>query len=309
MNKVILIYTDSYCLLEEELPKLIKDDNRITYNLSESTIDDVIDEAGYFSLFSDKKTIIGMNANFFGKAKLKDDESKRLINYINNPNDNTTLIFITYEEIDKRKSITKKIIENNSLIELKAPKGYDLYNSIKKKLSIYKVAEETIKYLISACLNQYDVICQEIDKLALKYQKNDVITLENIKEIVPMSYNDNVFSFVDRVVNKDMKKALSQLEELTYLKIDSIQLLGLIIREYRLMYYYKTLEKNNAYNITKELQLQEWQLKKVIQNCSLYHIDDIKDILIELSNIDYQTKSGLVDKKIALQNFIINKCS
>ena len=309
MNKVLLICTDSYYLLEQELKKLNKNENTIKYNLSESTIDDIIDEAGYFSLFSDQKTIIGMNANFFGKTKLKDDESKRLLNYINNPNNSTTLIFVTYDEIDKRKNITKKIIENNSLIELKAPKGYELYNDIKKKLSIYKVTEETVKYIISACLNQYDVICQETDKLSLKYNKNDVITLENIKNITPMSYNDNVFNFVDRVVNKDFKKAVKQLEELTYLRVDSIQLLSLLVREYRLMYYYKTLEKTNTYNIAKEMQLQEWQLKRIIQNCSLYHIDDIKDIIITLNDIDYKIKSGQQDKKVALDSFIINICN
>ena len=51
MNKVILISSDSYVLLEQELDKIVKTDNKMLYNLNESSLDDVLEEASYFSLF------------------------------------------------------------------------------------------------------------------------------------------------------------------------------------------------------------------------------------------------------------------
>ena len=91
MNKVILISSDSYILLEQELDKIVKNDNKMLYNLNESSLDDVLEEASYFSLFDNLKVVIGMNANFFGKTKIKEEDAKKLLGYINNPNDNTYL--------------------------------------------------------------------------------------------------------------------------------------------------------------------------------------------------------------------------
>ena len=308
MNKVILISSDSYILLEQELDKIVKNDNKMLYNLNESSLDDVLEEASYFSLFDNLKVVIGMNANFFGKTKIKEDDTKKLLGYINNPNDNTLLIFATYEAVDKRKSIVKRIIQDNGFIELKAPKGYELFNDIKKKLSIYKVNDDVVRYLISASLNSYDLICKEIEKLSLKYNPRDSILLSDIKKVVPMNYSDNVFLFVDQVVRKDLTASMRCLDELVNLKVDPIQLLNVLVREYRLIYYYKLLEGNSTGYILTELGLLDWQLKKIVQEASLYHIDDVKDIIIKLSLMDYKIKSGKEDKRVSLEAFIVSVC-
>ena len=104
-----------------------------------------------------------------------------------------------------------------------------------------------------------------------------------------------------------MSEAIHLLEEFFSLKVDALQLLNLLAREYRLMYYYKILERlrKSSREIMSELKLQDWQVQKVMRNASGYHQDDLKDYLIELSKIDYGIKSGQSDKNLALYNFLV----
>ena len=123
--KVILISTDSVHLLEEKLNDLIPAYSVVVrYNMKETSLNDVLEEASYVSLFDDMKYLVVKNSDFFGKSKLTEKEEQSFLSYLDNPYPCTTIIFTTYDTIDKRKSITKKIIDNYKLIELKSPKNY-----------------------------------------------------------------------------------------------------------------------------------------------------------------------------------------
>lgn len=307
--KIILISSDSRVLLEEKIDMIIKESpNIIKYNALESNMDDILQEASYVSLFSEEKYIVVKNANYFGKEKISDKDSEKLLSYLSHPYENTTLIFTTYETIDKRKSITKYIIENYKVIEIKSPKNYELQTETKKKLTNYAMDDKTIKYIVDACLGNYDLVMNEISKLRDYFKTGTKITLEMSKEIIASNVDDNVFKFVDSVIKKDLKSSLKFLEEYLSLKGDVLQLINMLLREYRLIMYYLILreQKNAQDEILRKLKLQEWQLKKIIQEANNYHLEDIKDYILKLGEMDYQIKSGGQDKNLALQAFLID---
>ena len=71
--KVYVINGESYFLINEEISKIIKDSKNITtFDLNINTLEDVIIEAGYYSIFQEDKYIIVKNANFFGSEKLNE---------------------------------------------------------------------------------------------------------------------------------------------------------------------------------------------------------------------------------------------
>lgn len=305
---IYLIKTDSRFLLLEEQKKIIpKGETYVSYVYNKN-LEDILEEASYVSLFDEKRYIIVKNADFFGKEKLLEKEEKMLEKYLANPYENTILIFVTYDDIDKRKNITKKIINEFKYQELTSLKGYELFNDIKKKLAIYKIDDQSIKYLIDASLNNYDLIMSEINKLSLIFNKNESISLKQIKEIIPNNINENLFKFSDAVICKNSSVTFKMLKDFLNIKIDVLQLINILIREIRLMLYYKIYEKKkyNSKEIAKMLNLKDWQMTKVIKNSANYHIDDLKDYLLLLANMDYEIKSGNNDKNIAFYNFLIN---
>ena len=306
--RVELITSDSKVLLDKKIKEIIgTNDVVIKYNMEESSIADILEEASYVSLFNEQKYVIVKNADIFGKKKITEKETESLLQYLKNPYPNTTLIFTTYETIDKRKNITKTLEEKQAIVELKAPKNYELTQEIKKQMKNYKISDVSIKYIIDACLGNYDLIMKELEKFPLYFQKKDSISGEAVRQIVASNTTDNLFKFTDAVIKKDLHDAIHLLEDFLSLKIDTIQLLNLLAREYRLMYYYKILERQrkSSREIMSELKLQDWQVQKIIKNASIYHQDDLKDYLIELSKIDYKIKSGQYDKNLALYSFLV----
>ena len=59
----------------------------------------------------------------------------------------------------------------------------------------------------------------------------------------------------------------------------------------------------------QNLKLAEWQYNKLITNLRNYNIRELKEEIVKLSNIDYEYKSGLINKDVILINYIIDLCS
>lgn len=308
---VYLIETTSRVLLEKQIDKILgSSENKIIYNAELYTIDDILEEASYVSMFGEMKYLIVKNANFFGKNKLKEEEEKKLLTYLENPYPLCTLIFTTYEPTDSRKKITKTIKEKFEYLNIPTLKGLELYNQVASLLveKKYLAEKDTINYMINACLGNYDLIYNEINKIDLFYQTPTKIKLENVKNIISKTIVDNNFKFVDAVIERDLKKAIQYLEDLSILKIEPLSLINLLAREYRNMLVIKTLEEErySKKEIAKELQLQDWQIDKTSKNSMNYHKDDLKDYLVRLEKLDFQIKSGLIDKLVGLKLFLLD---
>ena len=85
-NYILNIYSNY--LLEEEINKIIsKEDNIINLNYDDLKIDDVILECSYYSLIDTSKCVVVKN------FKLNED-ARKLINYLENPNKDVKLILI-----------------------------------------------------------------------------------------------------------------------------------------------------------------------------------------------------------------------
>ena len=120
-NYILNIYSNY--LLEEELNKLIsKEENIINLNYDDLKIDDVILECSYYSLIDTSKCVIVKN------FKLNED-ARKLVNYLENPNKDVKLILIC-SNYDKRNKIYKDIKDKINIVEIKGLKPNDIINKV-----------------------------------------------------------------------------------------------------------------------------------------------------------------------------------
>ncbi len=305
-----LVYGESYRLIDEEIKKIIKDEtNIITIDLNESQLEDVIREATYVSMFQEKKYLIVKNALFFTSAKIKEEDLDILFKYMENPIGLTTIIFTCYTNIDARKKIYKDFAKKYKVISLSNIPVNELITKIRDYVfkNKYKIDTDTIKYIMSCCGDNYDLVYNELNKIFLYYNEPTTIKLEDVKEIVAKILIDNNFKFVEAVVNKNSLNALKLLDDLYILKVEPIALIMLLAREYRLMLSVSILMSNGfpKKEVFKKLGIQDWQLEKLLKESSNYYQDDIKELLKELANIDYRIKSGNGDRFLELKTFLL----
>jgi len=311
--KVNLINGESYLLINEKINEIVGDSKNVTvFDLLESTLEDVFVESGYVSMFQEDKFIIIKNANFFGADKLKENDNEMLINYLEHPNEQSILIFICNTKLDLRKKITKIIKDKYNLVAIPNLKYYEIENRVMNvfKKNNFKIDNETVKYIVQNGLNNYDLIMSEVEKIMLFYLEPGYISYEDVIHLVSKSINTNNFLFVDAIVDGDLEKSLELLKDLKIMKVEPTVLLSLIARDFRIMLQVKTLlnQEKLEYEIMNDLSLQDWQLEKYMKKVFPYKVKELESILVKVSNIDLNIKTGKIDKYMALELFIIDIC-
>ena len=319
MENIYLISSSSYRLMEDEIHKIVKDHEYTSFDLNYQSIDDVLDEANYFSLFDEEKYLVIKNANIFSASRKKetDEEEKttkkddKLINYLDNPNPKTILIFTTYNKPAGNKKIVKIIQDKYKLVRIEDLKVSDIQLKLDKlfKEDGYKCSKDTIYYIINNSLNNYDLSYNEVEKIKLYYGKACEVKQEDVKEIISRAIEDNNFKFLDAVIGRKIKDAFVIFDDLMRQKVEPIMLLSMLAKEYRnmlLIKKYKSYSKNDLMSL---LELKyDFQFDKSMSNSYNYTIESLENILVYLADLDYKIKNGKITNRRALELFILYVC-
>ena len=291
--------------------------NVVTFNLNENTLDDVLTEASYFSMFDERKCIIAKNASFFvstkgTETKKNKEQIDKLLKYLENENKNTRIIFTLLGSADSKKSIYKKFEENNTLYTFKKMTKTDMKNELLKIVNEkgYKIDDKSLWYIINNSLNNFDLSYNELNKIMLYYGKKSNILYEDVIKLTSKSLENNNFKLVDSIMSRNLEEALKCLDEMKVFKVEPSAIISLLGREFKLMLS-STLYEENKYSyqsILKELHLAEWQFQKVINNKRNFTKKEMEQELIKISDLDYKLKSGLIDKDIVLITYILDLC-
>jgi len=314
-----LIVSDTIYNIENKLKELTSDiDNVVTFNMNENTMDEVLEEASYFSMFDTLKCVIVKNAKIFSANKNSDsnknkEDANKLLKYLENENKNTRLIFVLNGKADSKKKIYNMIKDNHNLFNYNNLTKTEQKNELKKYVldNGYKIDDNSLWYIINNSLGNYDLAINEIKKILIYYSNPCMIKYEDVIELTAKTLEDNNFKFVDSIISRNLNESFKYLEEAKILKVEPSVILSMIYREFKLMLSILLYEKNKySYsNILKELKITDWQYQKIKNNLRIYNEREIKEEIVKLSNLDYMYKSGSLNKDIVLINYILDLCS
>lgn len=302
-----LIAGTSNYLINEEIKKIIGDEDYTKIDYLDTTMEEIVVEASYNDLFGSKKNIIIKNANLF--TEKNETATKKLEKYLENPNPNTTLIFVC-EKVNERLKIVNTMKEKYHAIILKPMYANDAASKIMEEVKKrgFTISYEDARYIIDTSLNNFDIAMNNIDKICLYYREPCKIKVEDVKELTSVSIEDNQFKFVDAVITGNYKQAFKILKDFKIQKIEPFILFNMLAREYRNMLLMKEAASNskNKNDILTTLNLQKWQQDKYLKNGSNYSKKALEKELVNLANIDLDIKTGKIDKYLALEMYLIN---
>ena len=306
-----IIKSNSYRLLKRELDKLTEDIDKENINYFDMDVDnikDILDNANYVSLFDDKKCIVVYNSNIFGTKFEYKNELEILEKYLNNPNDNTTLIFLT-DNISKSKKCVKLISNKGNVIELNKPTGDNLKKEIINYLKEFnfKIENKALDLLIKRLDNNYDYILNELDKIMI-IKEDYLINVEDINKYSVNIEEVDLFKFVDLVIKKKIEECLEELKIIVENNIEPAIILSMIAGQYRLIYSTKNLIKQglSEKTIADELDVHPYRIKLAHDNSYNYSNIELKGKILSIGELDRKIKTGELDKYNALKIFIIN---
>lgn len=319
MESVYLISSNSYHLMEEELRNIIGTSPYTSFDLNTAKMDDILEEASYFSLFDEKKYMVVKNATIFGSSKKKSEAEEttskkddKLLRYLEEPNNNTVLIFTINGKIDNKKKICKIIKERYRLIQIDDLKPKDICTKLDKVLKKdgYKCDSNILYYIINNCQNNYDLARNEIDKIRLYYGAGCQVKQEDVSNIISRNIEDNNFKFIDTIMNKDIKNAFKIYDDLMVQKVEPIMLMSMLAKEIRnTLLVKKMLQTKTKREIMTTLGINyDFQIDKQINNSYAFKERELEDYLVLLCDLDFKIKQGKIANKLALEMFILNIC-
>ena len=325
LNSIYLLYGEELFLLESCLKKI-----KNNFGERKAGINEVkIDETNVSSIISDietpafgyeKKLIIARNTGLFKKeGRKKSGINIELINKIANYIKenikiiNETIVLVFVEE-EAEKNELYKAIENVGIIcEFCELKPVQIGARIKAIAKAYEVQIDdiTIKYFIECCGTNMQVLINEIRKLIEYAGTNGKITKNDIDLLCIKQLDSVIFDLTDNLGNKRVDKALEVLNNLIYQKEPIQKILITLYNHFKKLYITKTVQRENG-DIAECLNLKPNQMFLVTKyktQSNYFKEEELKSIIEELINLDYNYKTGLIDLNIGLESILCRYCS
>lgn len=277
------------------------------YDLLDGSLDAVMEDLDTYSLFSEKKWIVVWNASFLSSDALKKEEDAvlHLMKYLDQPNPDHIVVFLT-SKLDTRKKVVKQLQKCAQIIEM----DVDVSSFAKSQFAEYEIDDAALTLLLE--LVRYDMgkVYQEANKLKLYCLETKRITKDDVSLLVSKTIDDSdtyYFAFIQTIVSKNKKKALSIYRELLSLNVEPLKILITLANQFRLIYQVKVLSEEHYRNeeIAKMLDSHPYRVQKTKDMIYDYSKEDLIHYLQALSQIDVKIKKGDIDSKSAIELFIL----
>lgn len=283
------------------------------YDLSETSLSAVLEDAETLPFMVPKKLVIAANAAFFTGAK---ESSKvehnldRLIDYLKSPVDYTVIVFtVDADKLDERKKVVKALKDRDAALPFlsltpEELKQWVIQQSRKKGFTFESGAIDQI-ILYTGCNLQ--ALSAEIEKISLYVGQEGNATSDLIDQLVARSTEQNVFILVEDIVQLRLDRAFVILEELLKQKEEPIKIMSLIARQFRIILQVKELGKQgySQGQIASQIGLHPFAVKVAEGQAKKYEIHRLSTILSQLADLDYQMKTGRIDKVLGLELFLL----
>lgn len=304
MSNIILITTSDKIILDEKIKELTKNSNDIEvvhYDLSETPIEQLVEDLDTYNFLTSKKIIVGHNANFLSSDKSKivvEHNIERFEKYLENPSCDNILV-LTCDNIDKRKKITSVLLKKADLVEGKA----NIHNIIKNKLENYSITSDAEKKLLEYCHDDYERISNELDKLMLYKMNEKTINAEDVENIVMKSLDDNIFHLADSILSRNKKEAFELYNNFILHGEQVVNIIRILSNKIRLIYQVKVLlnDGNSDQSISKLLKVHEYPVKLAREASYRYSEKILLTDLEKLANLDLEIKSGKSDGEVEFE--------
>lgn len=308
-----LLYGVEDFLIKEEIKKIIKNNNIddidiIRYDLENTKLETIIEDAASISLFGNKKLIIVDNSYIFTgttNKKLMEQNTDLLINYLNKADFSNIVVFkILKEKLDDRKKVVKLFKEKGIVKDFNKTSNLNKY--ILDMFDNYKIDNNCINLLVDRVGNNLEILHQEIEKIKQYKDKDFNISKEDIINLTSKNIENDFFALIENIVSKNKEKAMESYFEIIKDE-EPIKIIVVLANKFRLIYQAKRLYKQgfSEKDISNMLGNNFYAVRKCLESGRNYSEKALLKTLVSLANLDIDIKTGKIDKYVGLEMFIL----
>ena len=164
--------------------------------------------------------------------------------------------------------------------------------------------QDTLKYFVSACNNDYTTILNEIDKYTRLHDVGvyKTFSIDTLLDMMPPKYDYTVFDFIDLIMQHDMK-AIQVMDLLLEQNQNPLGILSLLYQN--ISKAILVIGHKGQQGITEKTGLPYWQVKKIL-NTTRISPGGLLAAIRFIQQYDNGIKSGKYAPEVGLQCCILN---
>ncbi len=319
-ENVWLFYGEDVFHIKSRINQLIRQHdidefNVTTYDCEEVDIDEAVNDAMTIPFMSEKKAVVAKNALFLSPKKKgknePDQDPARLVEYLEHPPEETLFIVtVPHASLNGKLKAVKMLKGRAKVVECRLKSSQDLTSWVKRQLANQGLHIETdaLKELMKRIGTSTEMAYLELKKLLLYATDMETIDVKTIEKVITKNIEDNVYEITNALLGKDHKRALEVYHDLILYSEDPLRILGIVVAKFREMLEVKTLLEQgySQSDIQQHFGVKSGRAYFMVENAKTASKEMIEKHLEHLEHLDFSIKSGRLDKKTALELFILS---
>ncbi|MBI3752648.1 MAG: DNA polymerase III subunit delta [Deltaproteobacteria bacterium] len=313
---VCCFYGDSYLMEEaihdikaKALSSSFKDMNYHAFDAKEADAEDIISIAQTFPVMSQKRLILVNRAETLYKS-----QQETLLSYMKDPARHTCLVLIASSgKVDKRLSLFSELEKAHCLFHFKPPSDAELPVWVKKEAQRQgkKITDAAVGIFLETAGNELMDIKQEMEKLVLFVGERDCIEKKDVETAVTHGRIDTVFDLADSIGRRSLREGMINLKKLMEQGEEPVKILGMIARQFRIIWRAKALKKNGLAisAIASALGVFPIYLDGYLKQGKAFSEEGLTRIFQKLHNADIALKSGRQSPRMVMGKLLLELCS
>jgi DNA polymerase-3 subunit delta len=228
----------------------LREFNEIEHSLNDSKIQYALSDAEQLPMVDARRVVkitnvrVSANSN---KDNLKEDDEEVLNRFLSRPAETSIVIFVA-DELDKRRKISKLLLEKSVSVEFKQLEDNELIKWANDKLKELnsEADQRALNLLVALVGNNVRRLTNEIEKLSVAALPDKLITYELVESLVPNSREIPNFDLTDYLLAGDKRRALQTLKKILDDGAEPLMLLGLISYNFRRLFLSKELMRQGV---------------------------------------------------------------
>ena len=313
-----IIYGTQAALIKKRLSKVlddivgtVNDFNTVYFDYPNTLLDTIVQETQTGAFGCEHKAIVIEHPTFLLDAKGNAQVLETLTALMTQPNNPVSLVFVlevteknlkdgVFKRNDAKLNAFLKQVTQFPVTEI----GRNEWPTVVRRLFDNRgltISDAALLLLLERCGHDLTAIISEINKLGTYAQH---IEVEDVEALVATPLEDNVFLIADALVRKKPDVAVNALHDLYTQNTEPISLISIITSQLHFMYQVKYLtgQGKNTSEIAQLLDHANYNRVSIVQN-EIYYIteNELLHLLERLADLDYQIKSGQVDRFMGLE--------
>jgi DNA polymerase-3 subunit delta len=311
---ILYFYGDEPYLIEkgierlqaEIIPDHVREFNREVYSASEVSVSKVVDAARTLPMLNPWRFIVVKEADRFSP-----DDIRQLLAYIEKPSPSTCLV-LWGDSSGPWKRFFPKIRKVGAVTHVKSFFAGKLIGWIKREAQAYgkRMTREAAEYLKDMVGNRLRDLHNEIEKVVVFVGEKPVIELGDVEEVISEVKTRTIFELTDAIGMRNAVEALRILRKMVQAGEAHLRILGMIARQFRLLWKAKHLVSKGATKeeVRRKLNLHHFYLESTLEQSASFSEDNLREGFRRFLQTDLAMKTTTVSTELLLEKMIVDLC-